>query len=102
MLLIWSGIKYNRRLTNMPKMQRKYSITSYTSIYSLDQIRKLLDQKTTLSYKEKNMIIQMFEDIDKLETRIISLVQEKNKLNEDYGHLMKIVVDLGIQLKKQQ
>lgn len=48
------------------------------------------------------MIIQMFEDIDKLETRIISLVQEKNKLNEDYGHLMKIVVDLGIQLKKQQ
>lgn len=68
----------------------------------MDQIRKLLDQKTTLSYKEKNMIIQMFEDIDKLETRIISLVQEKNKLNEDYGHLMKIVVDLGIQLKKQQ
>lgn len=48
------------------------------------------------------MIIQMFEDIDKLETRIISLVQEKNKLSEDYGHLMKIVVDLGIQLKKQQ
>ena len=68
----------------------------------MDQIRKLLDQKTTLSYKEKNMIIQMFEDIDKLETRIISLVQEKNKLSEDYGHLMKIVVDLGIQLKKQQ
>jgi hypothetical protein len=66
----------------------------------MNQLRRLLNNKTSLTNEEKDMIVQTFDDIYELEKQITLLVQDKIKLKEDYKHLMKIVVDLGTQLKK--
>lgn len=66
----------------------------------MDQLKNLLDNKTSLSDNEKLMFIQTFEDVDKLESKITLLIQDKCRMEEDYNHLMRIVIDLGQQLKK--
>jgi len=68
----------------------------------MNQLRKLLNNKTTLTDEEKDMIVQTFDDIYELEKQIISLVQDKVKLTKAYDHLMEIVVDLKTQLKKYE